>query len=381
MKNKLTITLAMFVSTLLFGQKTDTLTFYSEAFNQTRTVYIKTPRIYKYRSDSTQLPVIFILDGQHEWFVNPILTNIEYLQYTHAIPSAIVVVIPHTNRVAECGIRDISADLPLNRFITQELNENLKPYNPHDFKVIIGHSFSASFALYSHLTSSNYYSAVVANSPLDKLEALIEALEKNRAIDRSKIAISVGAKHKDSFHRNEFDRLKLKHASFFESINTFEADYASHNALPIIATPFILTKIFDDFSFRYRGIARVNEEYKLISSPKSVPEEVESVLFASKIGSYYYPPEIPDINGIASRYLYSNYDEHALKFYELGLTYYPKFYGFHFSLYELLLVKDKQRAKGHLNEAERLLENIEAHSIEKTKMLDKIKSEKLKNGW
>src|SRR5690606_33248860 len=123
----------------------------------------------KYRSEEVKLPVIYILDGQHQWFVNPLLSNIRYLQYTHQIPQAIVVTIPLLNRNKECGIKNINdKELPLHQFITQEIDEKIQSYYPNDFKIIIGHSFSASFALYSYLKKPVYYSGVIANTPLDR---------------------------------------------------------------------------------------------------------------------------------------------------------------------------------------------------------------------
>jgi S-formylglutathione hydrolase FrmB len=60
------------------------------------------------------------------------------------------VIIPHIDRNTECGIKSLQGEiLPLHNFITEELEKQLKAYNPNEFRAIIGHSFSASFALYS----------------------------------------------------------------------------------------------------------------------------------------------------------------------------------------------------------------------------------------
>src|SRR5690554_7032517 len=138
------------ISSITYGQEIDTISFYSKAFNEERTVYIHKPEFYKYKSESVKLPVIYLLDGQHEWFVNPLLSDIQYLQYTKEIPQAIVVVIPLNQRNIECGIVDLHTELPLDAFITKELDPVLQKYHPNDFKLIIGHSFTASFALYSY---------------------------------------------------------------------------------------------------------------------------------------------------------------------------------------------------------------------------------------
>lgn len=379
----LSLLLLFIISSTTYGQEIDTLTFYSKAFQEERTVYVHKPEFYKYKSDSVLLPVIYLLDGQHEWFVNPILSDIKYLQYTHEIPNAIVVVIPHKNRNKECGIVDLKSELPLDAFITKELDKELLKYNPSDIKVIIGHSFSASFSLYSYYNHPDYYSSVIANTPLDELELLVTSFQENNKIEKSKISISIGgiSGSKDYYHRKKYNELQEKHPDFFNSINVFEADYSAHNAVPIVSTPTLLTRVFESFRGRYTYIAKVNEEYKLISVPETPENEVEKVISASKIGNSFYPPEIAEINGIASRFSYSEYDDFAIEIYKLGIEYYPNYYEFYLSLYELTLYKDKVKSKEYLVKAELLLKTFEKNWDGKSEIIKEIKAEKLKNGW
>ncbi|BDS11424.1 esterase family protein [Aureispira anguillae] len=381
MKTKSLTILALIYSTLLFGQEIDTLSFHSAAFNETRTVFVHQPDFFKYQSDSVEVPVIYLLDGQHEWFINPLLADIEYLQYTHEIPNALVVVIPHNNRNKECGIPNLATELPLDKFITVELEKELQKYHPSNFKVIMGHSFSASFALYSYYKHPEYYAAVIAHTPLDELEPLVEAFEKNKEIDKTNISISIGsiAANKDYYHRRNYDQLKTKFSSFFKSIQTFEANYSSHNAVPIVATPMLLTKIFTPFCNRYSEIAKVDKNYKLINRPKSIDKEMQEINQVSKLGEYFYPPEIPDINGIASRYIYSGYNDYAVNMYEMGIKYYPNYYEFYLSLYELLQTTAPNKAKLHLNKAEMLLKTFENNWQGKDELLKEIEQEKIKN--
>lgn len=384
MKLILTGILSIFISKLLYGQKIDTLTFFSSAFQQERNVYIHTPEFYKYKSEDVNLPVFYLLDGQHEWFVNPIVSTIKYLQYTHQIPQALVVVIPLKDRNIECSFNSLEGETtPLHKFITEEVEKQILPYNPNDFKLMIGHSFSASFSMYSFYKNPNYYSAVLANTPLDRFEELIKAFEQNKKIDLSSISISIGgiAKGKDYYHRSVFDKLKSKYHSFFESIHIFEANYSAHNAVPIVSTPYLLTKIFENFSSRYSKIAEVNDEYKLINNPTSIEDELAKINVASTLGKYSYGPELAELNGIASRYLASDLKKYGLAVYELGIKYYPKNYEFYLALYELYLPNDKAKAKFHLNTAAELLQSIEMDLPDQKEMLDEINAEKKKYGW
>lgn len=384
MRIKLTLILTLYISTSVFGQKTDTLKFYSKAFNSERIVYVTTPEFYKYQSEEVKLPVIYILDGQHEWFVNPVQNAIRYLQYTHQIPQAIVVTIPLINRNKECGIKTFEGDeLPLYKFITDEVDEKIRQYTPNKYKILIGHSFSASFSLYSYLKNPTYFSAVIANTPLDSFKELILAFEKNEKTDKRNIFISVGgnAKHEDFYHRKAFDALKKEFPTFFGSIHTFVAENAGHNAVPILATPNLLTKLFSEFNERYSGIALVDNDYKIINKPNSIEDEINKIENASKIGDNFYPPEIADLNGLASRYWNSDLTGYAIAIYEMGTNYYPDYYDFHLQLYELLLPTDKERAKKHLNRAYELLNTVETNHQTKNDIIEEINKEKIKNGW
>lgn len=386
MKAKVTLFLTLFISTSLYAQKTDTLRFYSKSFQNERTVYVTTPLSYKYQSDKVKLPVMYILDGQHEWFVNPLLSTIKYLQYTHQIPQAIIVTIPLVNRYKECGIKSlVDSELPLHKFITQEVNERIQQYHPNNYKIIIEHSFSASFALYSYLKTPAYYSGVIANTPLDSFRELILAFNQNKQIDKSKISISIGgkAKYEDLYHRNAFDTLKSEFPMFFNSISVFVADNSGHTAVPIVATPYLLTRLFSEFNGRYSEIALVDDEYKLISKPTSIKGEITKIEIASKIDNFFYPPEIADLNGLASRYLNSDLNDYGIAIYEMGTRYFPDYYYFHLQLYKLLLLTDQERSKDHLNKAYELLNSIETDlpDMEKKNELNNIDNERKKNGW
>ena len=73
----------------------------------------------------------------------------------------------------------------------------------------------------------------------------------------------------------------------------------------------------------------MNDEYRLVNIPEELENEVEKVILASKIGASFYPPEIAEINGMASRFAYSEYNDYAIEIYKLGVKYYPNYYEFY----------------------------------------------------
>lgn len=381
---KITLTLFLLaITTLVYCQEVDTLTFYSEAFQEERTVYVYKPEFNKYRSEWVKLPVIYLLDGQHEWFINPILSDIRYLQYAHEIPQALVVVIPHKDRNKECIFSDLETEIPLDKFITQELDQELVKYNPNEFKIIMGHSFSASFSLYSFYNHPKYYTHVIAHTPLNQMDLLVERLQDNEAIQKHRISISIGgiAPGKDAFHRKNYNRLKDQYPQLFSEFNLFEANFSTHNAVPISSTPTLLTQVFESFKSRYNHIALVDENYKLTESPEFSEQEASKINEASIIGDSYYTPEIAELNGIASRYWNNDYEDHAAMVYKLGLSYYPNYYDFYLSLYNLTFNQNQSEAKSYLLKAEELLKTVESDWDGKQDLINEIEIEKTNNGW
>jgi predicted alpha/beta superfamily hydrolase len=358
------------------AQNIDTLKIQSKYLGTERTVYIHTPEFYKYQSEQVKLPVIYVLDAQHEWFVKPTLSTIRYLQYTHEIPQAIIVEIPHEDRVKECNINSIDGEkLPLHNFIVEELATKLKAYNTNDSRVIIGHSFSASFALYSYLQAPDFYSAVLAHSPLNEFEGLIAALIEKK-VSPNEIFISVGGLNnsKDKYHRENYEKVKSKYPDFFQSINTLEANTSAHNAVPMVANPVFLTNLYEKFSTRFTEVAEVDMNYQLVEKPISIDIETQKIKEALAQVGCGDPMEIPEINGIASRYSNSGFYDYAAVLYEKGIALYPNYFEFHWYLGELYLEtnKDLDKAIQYLNTSKSLIAKYEAGFKYKEEVLFEI---------
>ncbi|MBI1193756.1 MAG: hypothetical protein GC205_11375 [Bacteroidetes bacterium] len=366
-----------------FSQQTDTLTFFSKAFGQECSVVIHLPEFYEYKADTVQLPVVYVLDGQHEWFVDPLLTTLHYLQYTHQIPSVLTVVIPHNNRNQECAVPSLEESLPLDRFITEDLEGQLAAYRPNPYRILIGHSLSALFALYSAQRNPDFYTAVLSCTPPGEFEDLIPRFTTAERYNLDRIYLAIGGlgKEKDYYHRRVYDELKQRYPSFFSAIHTFEADFAAHNAVPIVAIPAFLTELFSDFSSRYIKIAEVDMEYKLVQMPTSIEAELASIRQASRLGDYYYAPQLSDINGLASRYYASGLMDYSAAIYELGIKYFPKYFEFYLSLYDSYLDTDIDRAKFCLLKAEELLRLLEMGHTDTQEILDAVLEERAAQGW
>ena len=291
----------------------DTISFFSKAFGEERTIVVHKPYDLQYSSKEVVFPVVYLLDGQHDWFTMPFFQTLENLEYTKEIPGAFVIEIPHENRVKECNIKHVDSLLPLQQFLTAELEKQLRKYPLNGFRLLVGHSFSASFALYSYAFKPGYFDAVFAHTPNDELEQLILKLEKLSVAAQNKIFLSIGGKveGKDNYHRAFYEQLKAGHPDFFEKTERCEADFSSHNAVPIACSPAFLSNLFQDYRGRYNEIAQVDANYVIIAKPGSVADEMQQVKARENYQGHDFPISITDLNGIASRFYNNDYLEHA----------------------------------------------------------------------
>ncbi len=357
---------------------TDTISIPSPNFHQVRKIYIKSPEIKKQASDKVRYPVLYLLDAQQEWLTNPLLSEIEYLQYTHDIPQMIIVMVPLVNREKECreGLQDREKS-PLLEFLMMETEAALQSYNPSGLRILLGHSFSASFALSAYLKKPDFFDIVIAHSPIDRLESLLLQFDTAYA-DKTTIPayLSFGSTHssKDYWHRTIFNELKTKHQSVMNKLHIITSDVASHTSVPLITTPEILSKIFLPFSLRFDPIGKIDNEYKLLEKPGTTNELLTEINNNSTLYDEFYPPEIAEINGIGSRFYENGYMDHALAVWEeIGLNYYPNYYEFHLNVGELYLKKNPEKAALHLKIARLLIEDANMPVTEKAELLEAIR--------
>ena len=357
MKRTLTL-LLLWIHFGAFAQ-VDTVRFYSDAFGTDREVYVHLPDFYAFQAPDFPNPFIYLLDGQHEWFANPVQNDIRYLQYTHDIPLAITVMIPHEDRNAECAVQEVGHPQALHVFITEELPRVLQKYSPSKNRILIGHSFSASFALYSFGLNPDFYAAVFAHSPLDELGSSLKSIPHERYAD---VYLSIGStiRTKDGWHRQRFDSIVAPYRDQITHIYTLPS--AGHTSLPILANARMLSEYYLPFSLRTDEIAAVDLNYQLVEAPMIVPDEMEKIGKAERLFNRHYPLQVNEINGIASRYYASNYFEHAEQLMKYGIRWFPNYYEFHLFLAELIQYTEPISAIEHGERALELYDRYEKES-------------------
>ena len=370
--------LALIASGSLLAQRTDTLRFHSEAFGGERSITVRLPEFHRYAGPEVRMPVIVLLDGQHDWFIEPLVNDIRFLQYTHVVPQAIIVTVPLTDRLIECAPDSLDQPaMPLLRMLTDELPALLAPYHPSGYTVLVGHSLSASFALYALLQAPEAFDAVIALSPA---HLVAKSLPRAKALvndDQNKrLYVAVGGKERvlDGGHHAIltpiFDAMHLRGKG--ERLLYREYPSAGHTSVPIIAFPELLTTLFSPYALR-DTLAPVNDEYELLAPPPAPAELLRQVDATLGFLGDTLPWDVAEINGMASRLENSGYNEQAIAVYRRGTQLYPKLFDFHASLGVLLLADDRPAGLAALRRSLELLESEEAQMLERAEIEAQIR--------
>ena len=136
--------------------------------------------------------------------------------------------------------------------------------------------------------------------------------------------------------------------------------------------PSFLSECFTPFHNRFKDIAAVDMNYKMIDKPMKPEDEIKKLLGLAKLGNMNYPPEISDYNGIASRYLNSDYKEHALAVYLQAMQDYPNYYEFPSYAAELSKNLKPDSAKFFIQKAIELLNTFEKDLPERVEILAEL---------
>lgn len=371
--------LALIASGTVLAQRTDTLRFHSEAFGAERSITVRLPEFHRYAGPEVRMPVIILLDGQHDWFIEPLVSDIHYLQYTHIVPQAIIVTVPLMDRVNECAPDSLDQPaLPLLRMLTDELPALLAPYHPGVYSVLVGHSFSASFALYALLHAPDAFDAVIALSPahlvaqsLPRAEAWVEADANKRVY----VAVGGAERIMDGGHHAILSPVVAGLRSKGKGDGLLYREYpsAGHTSVPIIAFPELIATLFKPFVLR-DTLAPVDNEYVLLAPPPSADELLQQVEATLAFLGDTLPWEVAEINGLASRLEYSGYNEQAIAVYRRGTQLYPTLFDFHASLGVLLLAEDRPAGLASLRRSLELLQSEEVRMPDRAEVEAEIRA-------
>ncbi len=141
----------------------------SEKLGEEREIKIQLPRNYEKNSDR-QYPIMVVLDG--DYLFEPIAGNIDFYSYWDDAPEIIVVGINQNGSRKYDGYYDENNFLPAGdgaaffEFLGMELLHFIdNNYRISDFRIVVGHNFTANFINYYLLKPTPVFDAYINLSP------------------------------------------------------------------------------------------------------------------------------------------------------------------------------------------------------------------------
>lgn len=244
----------------------------SEKLGETRQIKIQLPRNYEENANK-RYPVVIVLDG--DYLFEPVAGMVDYYSYWEDAPEMIVVGVNQDGMRMEDSAYDDTRFLPVDKgakffeFIGMELLAKLdQTYRTANFRIIIGHDFTANFINYYLLKENPIFKSYINLSPdyaPEMAGRIFTAL--NTAESRKWYYIATGSEDVPALKENIIsfaNQLEGLENKFVEhSFDNFEN--ATHYSLVGLAIPSAIRDIFK----LYGPISREDYEEKLLQTSVS----------------------------------------------------------------------------------------------------------------
>ncbi len=179
----------LLVAPLLSSAQTLYETISSEKLGETREIKIQLPRNYEENTEKTY-PVILVLDG--DYLFEPMAGNVDYASYWEDAPEMIVVGVNQSKTRMDDAYYDERNYLPADKgaaffeFLGMELMQHLDTkYRTADFRVIVGHDYTANFINYYLLKPDPIFDGYINFSP-DLAPPMADRISSNLAKSETK---------------------------------------------------------------------------------------------------------------------------------------------------------------------------------------------------
>jgi len=259
------------LNSVSYAQHKVSISFSSKILNEDRGINIYVP--YSHIDSLNRFPVIFLLDSEYTF---PLIAgNMEFYNYFGMAPECIIVGINQTyinnsqkeQRWADgryneiTGLPEDQGELFFN-FITDELITFIdSSYNTSDFRIILGHSFTANYINYFFTDTDRKFNGFISLSPYpapgttQRMRSTIKNLEEpvyyflsTGSLDLKGHILSIEKLNKS---------LKKINSDLF-NYRFMDIDKANHTNIVSQSIPFALEHVFKDFT----GLNRMSpEEY------------------------------------------------------------------------------------------------------------------------
>lgn len=263
---------AAFLIPILSSAQTIYETVYSRTLEEERQIKIQLPRNYEKNKDKTY-PVMVVLDG--DYLFEPVAGNVDFYSYWETAPEMIVIGVNQGATREYDAYYDELNFLPSGdgadffEFVGIELMKYLdKSFRTANFRVIVGHDFTANFINYYLLKPNPVFDGYINLSP-DLAPEMAERISSalSRTPEKRWFYMATGSE--------DIKKLKNDILAFDEKLRTIEnkkLDYkfenfgnTSHYTLVGKALPSAIENIFRD----YTPISQKEYQEELLPSPDS----------------------------------------------------------------------------------------------------------------
>jgi hypothetical protein len=237
----------------------------------------------------------------------------------------------------------------------------------------VGHSFTASFALYASLAAPDAFDAVIALSPLHQVaQSLPLVAEQLEESPDQRVLLAVGGAHRlqDGGHHGELTKaVSTARIERTQGRLLFrEYPSAGHTSLPIIAFPDLVTTLFTPYALRDTLVPVSLNDYKVMTRPPTPEVLVQQLEASHGFLDSTLPWGLDEANGLLSRLDNSDYNEHVILLLRKAIALYPNFCYFHAWLGDELMEQDPVEAKQHVLDALRILDEHDRNDPDYTEM-------------
>ncbi|MEN8120739.1 MAG: alpha/beta hydrolase-fold protein [Bacteroidota bacterium] len=275
-----------------------------------------------YETSSQKYPVIYLLDGRTHF--QHATSAVNFLSQRGITPQMIVVAVHNIDRTKDFSpVHD--KRMPTSggaekflSFVSDELTKKIdKNYRTSDFKILMGHSFGGTFAVYSLLTKPEVFNAYIAISPYihyvdNYLVKEAKKSLKSKYDNQKYFYMTVGDEPTYFSALAEFYSLVKEKSNNAINLEYVKMSAENHGSIPYLSLFNGLRFIFSDWQLPRemlaQGLSAIDDHYKNISA---------------KYGFDVTTPENV-INMLGYRYLQNKNFESAIKIFAENVKRYPK---------------------------------------------------------
>ncbi len=330
MRTSILLTFILILSDFVYAQtntaliSVDKITFHSDILNEDRNIVVHLPDDYK--NCNERYPVLYVFDSPGNYV--PVIGLVDHLVSSYqSIPNMIVVGVENTYRNRDLINRKLddfrfTEDGGADNYIKHLTNELIpcvdSIYRTQDFRLIYGHSSSASFGAYFMAKESDLIDVCFAIDPAFWVDTTM-LTDFLQIIDKSELSDNyfyfshsrAGDMRMISANFTLLKELEIKHS---DKINWDFRYYQAEDHFSIR-----LRSLYDGLE-NYFSDCKIPYRYLWYDDSENLAKHIESASDKYKIKPLYSEKLI---NGYAKSFMRSNDLDGALKLLLLNRVYYP----------------------------------------------------------